>query len=117
LNEFDLSSILNDLLKFREERDWEKFHKPKEVVSALNIEAGELLEHFLWRGNEDAEEIISDKNRFECIKEEVADVTIYLLFLCNDLGIDLEMAIKEKLQKNMAKYPSELFKARFLLED
>jgi NTP pyrophosphatase (non-canonical NTP hydrolase) len=108
-----IESTLPSLLDFRREREWEQFHSPKNLATALSIEAGELLENFLWRDNETANDIISDPDRMESIGEEVADVLIYLLFLSNDLGIDLPAAIMDKLMKNKEKYPASEYRGRF----
>ena len=105
--------MLPRMLEFRRERDWEQFHLPKELVTALSIEAGELLELFLWREHETHAVVKADPVRMERIREEVADVLIYLLFLCNDLGIDLPFAIASKLDKNAEKYPASEYRGRF----
>ena len=108
-----IESIIPLILDFRHEREWEQFHSPKNLATALSIEAGELLEEFLWRDNEIAKDIQSDPKRMEGIRDEVADVMIYLLFLSNDLGIDIPEAIREKVVKNVEKYPGSEYKGRF----
>ena len=108
-----VESTIPKLLAFRHERDWEQFHSPKNLATAITIEASELLEKFLWRDNENIENITSDSNRLDSIREEVADVLIYLLFLSVDLGIDLPSAISDKLTKNAAKYPVSEYRGRF----
>lgn len=111
-----VESMLPRLLKFRREREWEQFHMPKELATALSIEAGELLELFLWREHESHEEVKADPKRMERIHEEVADVLIYLMFLSHDLGIDLPAAIASKLAKNEKKYPASEYHGRFSLQ-
>jgi dCTP diphosphatase len=108
-----IESILPLILAFRHEREWEQFHSPKNLATALSIEAGELLEQFLWRDNETVEGIQLDPKRMEAIRDEVADVLIYLLFLGNDLGIDLPEAIRAKVVKNAEKYPASEYHGRF----
>jgi NTP pyrophosphatase (non-canonical NTP hydrolase) len=108
-----IESTLPILLDFRREREWEQFHSPKNLATALSIEAGELLEQFLWRDNQTVEDITSNKERMKSIGEEVADVLIYLLYLGNDLGIDLPAAIRDKLAKNREKYPVSEYHGRF----
>jgi NTP pyrophosphatase (non-canonical NTP hydrolase) len=108
-----IESMLPEMLEFRREREWEQFHLPKELATALSIEAGELLELFLWREHETHDEVKSDPERIERIREEVADVLIYLMFLSNDLGIDLPAAIASKLVKNGVKYPASEYRGRF----
>ena len=108
-----LENVLPKLLEFRAERQWEQFHLPKELAAALSIEASELQELFLWRSGETAEEVKRDARRMPGIRDEVADVLIYLLFLCHDLEIDPGEAVMTKLEKNRVKYPSEEYRGRF----
>ncbi len=112
-NQYDLSQVLPALIKFRQERDWEQFHKPKELATAIGIEASELQELFLWREKESPKEIKTDRERYMKIQEEIADIAIYLLFICNDLGIELVNAINHKLKENERKYPKDIFRSRF----
>jgi NTP pyrophosphatase (non-canonical NTP hydrolase) len=91
--------IINALLKFRNERDWEQFHNPKDLAIALNIEAGELLEAFIWK---DAEEANPNK-----IKEELADVFAYAFLMADKYGLDVKEIILEKIKQNSEKYPIE----------
>ena len=97
---WDLSSIVPQLMEFRHERDWEQFHRPKELAAAIAIEAAELQELFLWKEGESAGEIRNDKERIREISDEIADILIYALYLTNDLGIDLREAVKMKIEKN-----------------
>jgi NTP pyrophosphatase (non-canonical NTP hydrolase) len=108
-----IESMLPKLLNFRRERDWEQFHLPKELATAISIEASELQEIFLWWERESPEEVKLDKHRMELIKDEVADILIYLLFLSHDLEIDLAYAVNQKLVKNELKYTKNVFKGRF----
>ena len=108
-----IEEMLPVLLKFRHEREWEQFHLPKELATAASIEASELLELFLWRERETPMAVKQDTHRMELIRDEVADVLIYLLFLSHDLEIDIPEAIKQKLEKNRKKYPLEEYRGRF----
>jgi len=101
------------LLEFRAQREWEQFHLPKELVAAISIEASELQELFLWRERESPDLVKQDQHRMDLIRDEVADVLIYLLFLSHDLDIDLPVAIKQKLDKNRTKYPAEEYRGKF----
>ncbi|MCZ4244224.1 nucleotide pyrophosphohydrolase [Pedobacter punctiformis] len=85
------------LLKFRDERDWAQFHNPKDLALALNIEAAELLELFLWKNAEDA--------NVDKIKEELADVFSYALLLAEKYNLDVKQIILDKIKLNDAKYP------------
>jgi NTP pyrophosphatase (non-canonical NTP hydrolase) len=91
-----MKEIIEKLLKFRNERDWEQFHTPENLSKSIVIEAGELLENFQW-GNEFA--------KCDNIKEEVADVMIYCLLLCEKMNFDVKEIINEKIDSNTQKYP------------
>jgi len=99
-------SVVTALLEFRRKRNWEQFHKPKELASALTIEAGELLEVFQWKTDEEVTRLLNRSSR-ERVLDEIADVAIVLSYLCHDLGIDLNAAVLSKLKKNEVKYPIE----------
>ena len=98
----DIEKIINSLLKFRNERDWEQFHNPKDLALALNIEAGELLELFLWKS---AEEANKDK-----IKEELADVFAYAFLLADKYELDVKQIVLDKIKINARKYPIHMSK-------
>lgn len=88
---------IEEILKFRNERDWGQFHNSKDLSLALSIEASELLELFLWKGNED---VVPER-----LKEELADVLMYAILLAEKHELDLDSIILEKLKKNYLKYP------------
>jgi len=103
---YELSESLNRLLAFRQEREWRQFHRPKELAAAIAIEAAELQELFLWRDPETTEQLLcSDPARLVRVREEVADITSYLLLLAHDLAIDLAAVVADKLDKNEQRYP------------
>jgi NTP pyrophosphatase (non-canonical NTP hydrolase) len=95
----DIKEITNALIKFRNERDWEQFHNPKDLALAINIEAGELLEEFLWKKHEDAKK--------ENIKEELADIFTYSFLLAEKYNFDVKHIVLDKMKKNEKKYPIE----------
>lgn len=99
-------ALMQELLAFRKERDWEKFHQPKDIAISLSIEAAELLEWFQWRQPEEVEAMLESDKR-EHLEDEIADVAVYLSYLCHDLDIDLDTVVARKMQKNAAKYPRE----------
>ncbi|MDE0834921.1 MAG: nucleotide pyrophosphohydrolase [Akkermansiaceae bacterium] len=101
----NLEKITDKIRSFRDERDWAQFHNPKDMAIAISLEAGELLEHFLWKNPEEVEERIVEK-RSE-IQSEIADIAIYLTELADNLGIDLLKAMEEKIRVNEEKYPAE----------
>jgi len=97
---------LKQLIKeFRDERDWQQFHNPKDLSQALSIEASELSELFLWKSQEESYDVVKEKK--EALSDEMADVFAYLLALSNVTGIDLEVALLNKLEKNKKKYPAD----------
>lgn len=105
------TELLEQLIAFRKVRDWEQFHNAKDLAISLSIEASELLEWFQWRNEQEiAEQLVSSKR--QQLEDEVADVAIYLSYLCHDLGIDLNAAIETKIAKNAKKYPVEKVKGR-----
>ncbi|MEY2940418.1 MAG: hypothetical protein RJA67_103 [Bacteroidota bacterium] len=95
----DIEEITQALLKFRNERDWEQFHNPKDLALAINVEAGELLELFLWKNSESA--------NTEKIKEELADVFAYAFLLAEKYKLDVKEIVLDKISKNGEKYPIE----------
>ncbi|SFA57829.1 NTP pyrophosphatase, house-cleaning of non-canonical NTPs [Pedobacter suwonensis] len=92
-----IEEITAALIKFRDERDWAQFHNPKDLALALNIEAAELLELFLWKNAEDA--------NVDKIKEELADVFSYALLLAEKYNLDVKQIILDKIKLNDTKYP------------
>ena len=95
----DIELITNTLVEFRNEREWDQFHNPKDLAIALNIEAGELLEAFIWK---DAKEANTNK-----IKEELADVFAYAFLMAEKCGLNVKEIIFEKIKQNSEKYPVE----------
>jgi NTP pyrophosphatase (non-canonical NTP hydrolase) len=95
----DIREVTEALLKFRNDRDWAQFHNPKDLALALNIEAGELLESFLWKSSEQADT--------EKVKEELADVFAFGFLLAEKYGFDVKQIVLEKIKKNALKYPVE----------
>jgi NTP pyrophosphatase (non-canonical NTP hydrolase) len=93
----DIKEITNSLVQFRNERDWEQFHNSKDLALALNIEASELLELFLWKS---AEEANKDK-----IKEELADVFAYAFLIAEKYELDVKQIVLDKIKINALKYP------------
>jgi NTP pyrophosphatase (non-canonical NTP hydrolase) len=98
-------SILKKIKKFRDERDWQQFHNPKDMAEAIVIEAGELLEKFLWKSQKDSKQHAKNKKNLEEIADELADVLYFSIELVDDLGLDIETIISKKIQKNARKYP------------
>lgn len=92
--------IIQQLIQFRNERDWEQFHDSKNLALALSIEAAELNELFLWKKGEEVEKVDPDK-----LKEELADVLAYAFLLAEKHKLNIFDILQEKIKKNNAKYP------------
>lgn len=92
-----IDEIREKLLAFRDERDWAQFHNPKDLALAINIEAGELLELFLWKSAEEADK--------EKVKEELADIFSFAFLLADKYNLDVTQIILDKIQANAKKYP------------
>jgi NTP pyrophosphatase (non-canonical NTP hydrolase) len=92
-----MDELREALLKFRNDRDWEQFHNPKDLALALNIESAELMEQFLWKKSEDA--------NIEKVKEELADVFSFAFLLAEKYGFDVKEIVLEKIKTNGIKYP------------
>lgn len=101
----DLNELKKQLRNFAEERDWQGFHAPKNLVMAMNVEVAELMEHFQWLTEEQSENL--DEKVFDEVQYEVADVFIYLVRLSDRLGVDLDAVVSEKIKRNAEKYPIE----------
>ena len=100
----EIDDITNALLQFRNERDWEQFHNPKDLALAINVEAGELLELFLWKDAKDA--------NIEKVKEELADVFAFAFLLAEKYNLDVKEIVLDKIKKNAEKYPVDKAKGK-----
>ncbi len=95
----EIKEIIDELIKFRNDRDWDQFHNPKDLAVAISIESGELLEEFLWKKHEDANK--------ENIKEELADIFSFAFLLAEKYNFDVKKIVLDKIKKNGEKYPVE----------
>lgn len=100
-----MKELMNKINQFRDDRDWRKFHNEKDLAISISLEASELLELFQWKNSEEVVE-----SSLEEIKEELADVFIYSFMMADNLNLDVEEIIKEKIEINAKKYPVELNK-------
>jgi len=105
-----MKNLIEAIRKFNLERDWEQFHSPKNLAMALSVEAAEIVEHLQWLTQEQSRNL--EPGKLNQIKEEIADVMIFLINLADKLGIDPFEAAVEKLVKNAKKYPVEKAKGR-----
>lgn len=93
----EIKKITDAIIQFRDQRDWDQFHNPKDLAVALNVEAGELLEAFLWKDSKQAKK--------EKVKEELADVFNYAFLLAEKYDFDVKEIVMDKLASNAEKYP------------
>jgi NTP pyrophosphatase (non-canonical NTP hydrolase) len=106
-----LESLKHKIDRFASDRDWEKFHTPKNLAMALSVESSELLEIFQWLEGGEGISGLSEQ-KLQHVTHEVADIFIYLLRFCSVTGIDLLAAADEKLKLNELKYPVNLVKGK-----
>lgn len=104
----DLDTIRNLLIQFRDDRNWQQFHTLKNLIISLNLESAELLELTQWKTDEELASLKSDDKFQTQLKDECADVFLYLLLIAGDSGFDLMQAAEEKIKKNAARYPVAL---------
>lgn len=106
----EIKEITQSIKNFRDERDWMQFHNHKDMALSLVLEAAEVLEHFQWKSLDEVETYVATNK--EELSDELADVAMYLLELADNLGIDLKIAITNKLEKNIMKYPVDKAKGK-----
>ena len=99
----DYQKLVEVIKRFNEERDWDQFHNIKDVASAINIEASELQELFLWKKNGELDILLESKR--DAIESEVADIFAFLIIFCYKTNIDLEKVLLKKIEHNSSKYP------------
>lgn len=104
----EFKDLTNRIIKFRDDRDWQNFHSPKNMALSLSLEAAEVLEHFQWLDGEDLENYIKENKG--AIGEELSDVLTWCLLMAHDFNIDLYQACQRKIEKNSLKYPVNKFK-------
>jgi dCTP diphosphatase len=102
----DISRLEVVLQKFAEDRDWIQYHSPKNLAMALTGEVGELVEIFQWLTEEQSREAARDPRTEDAVRDELADVLLFLVRLSSVLGVDLNEAVERKLRQNAKKYPA-----------
>ena len=100
----DIEKINDKLRQFAKERNWERYHTPKNLSAALSVEASELVEIFQWLTDDESKAIKFDNKKLEMVKDELADIATYVLRIADVMNIDLENAIWTKLNKTAEKY-------------
>lgn len=113
----NLAALRRLVAEFVAERDWQKFHSPKNLAMALAIEAAELMEHFQWITPEASRAVGQEPDKKTAVAEEMSDVLCYLLALADELDNDLDESLRQKMIKNAAKYPADEYRGRYGPED
>lgn len=103
----DVSRLQEAIALFARERDWEQFHSPKNLAMALSAEVGELLELFQWLSEDASRRVAHDPASARPVRDEIADVMLYLVRLAAVLGVDVDEAVRSKLATNALKYPAD----------
>jgi NTP pyrophosphatase (non-canonical NTP hydrolase) len=103
----DFEALTAAVLAFRDERDWRQFHSLKNLIVSLNLESAELLELTQWKSDAEVEALPAEAATGEALRDECADILLYLLLIADTAGIDLAAAARVKLAKNAAKYPAD----------
>ncbi|HEV2118710.1 MAG TPA: nucleotide pyrophosphohydrolase [Candidatus Bathyarchaeia archaeon] len=104
--------LVETVARFGDSRDWRKYDTPRNLAGSICIDAAELLEHFQWKTDKQAEEMLNDPERLEKISNELSDVIIHCLGFSDILRIDISNAVQRKLQKNAEKYPASVQERR-----
>ncbi|MEI7612634.1 MAG: nucleotide pyrophosphohydrolase [Betaproteobacteria bacterium] len=102
-----MKALTKKLTQFRDERNWAQFHSLRNLIVSLNLEASELLELMQWKSDEEIAALPANPQDSEALRDECADILLYLLLIADRAGIDLEDAARCKLEKNAVKYPVE----------
>lgn len=110
--ETSVADLKDAVRSFVHERDWEKYHNPKDLAESICIEAAELLQLFQWVSPVEVSGYQNDPSKQERVKEELADVLIYCLSMANTMKIDLTTTIMSKLETNKKKYPKEQYRGK-----
>jgi len=105
-----MKEIIEQLRAFTDERDWAKFHSPKNLAMALSVEAAEIVEHFQWLTQ--AQSYRMDADKLAAVRDEIGDVMIYLTMLADKLGIDPMKAALDKIEINRKKYPAGIVRGQ-----
>ena len=106
------NETINQVLKFRDDRNWKQFHNPKDLALSITLEAAELLEVFQWSASD-----IECEDKMDKIKEELADVLCYCILMADRCGLDMDEIVQEKIKTNNEKYPVEKAKGTSIKYD
>lgn len=106
----EIKKMTDEIVAFRDARDWKQFHNPKDVSLSLVLEATEVMEHFQWKSKEEIDEYV--RTNKDDIADELADVLYWILLMGKDLDIDVMKALEKKMRKNAEKYPVDKAKGK-----
>jgi len=101
--------------RFVAQRDWQRFHSPKNLAMGLAVEAAELMELFQWMDLKESHRIAQDPGQLKKIRDEMADVLSYLLCLADVANVDLSQAFHDKMKSNNEKYPAQKYRGKYKL--
>lgn len=110
MNNTTIKKLVESVVKFRDDRDWKKFHNPKDLAIAMQLEVAEIFDHLKWQTNEEFSEYFKKHKRE--VKEEVIDVLYHVLLFIHEFNIDLDKDFFAKMKKNEKKYPISLYKGK-----
>jgi dCTP diphosphatase len=102
----DIEKLTTAIREFVQQRDWERFHTPKNLAMALSVEVAELVELFQWLTPEESAALVDTPEGRAAIEDEIADIAIYLLRLAGVLGVDVESVVRAKLERNQQRFPA-----------
>ncbi|MEV5789753.1 nucleotide pyrophosphohydrolase [Streptomyces sp. NPDC052192] len=108
MSELDVATLQRRLADFAAARNWQPYHTPKNLVSALSVEASELVQIFQWLTPEESAQVMDDADRAHRVRDEVADVLAYLLQFCEVLGVDPLAALDAKIDRNELRFPASV---------
>lgn len=108
----NLNKLILQLREFARERDWERYHTPKNLAMAMSVEMAELVEHFQWLTAEESQNVTHDPDKLQAVSEEMADILLYLIRMADVMNVDLAQATQRKLALNAIKYPPVPQKAK-----
>jgi dCTP diphosphatase len=110
--ETTVADLRRRVREFRDRREWEHFHTPKNLSMAIAVEAAELMEELLWLDSEEELRLVEDSSRLEQLGAELADIVIYALSFANSVGLDVTTAVLDKLASNEKRYPESEYRGR-----
>lgn len=100
-----IAQLRDEVQQFVQERDWEKYHTPKNIGMSIAIEAAEIMEHFQWSSNQESMALVREPETKNLVADELADVLVYCLILAHQAEIDISSAVRSKMERNQGRFP------------